>query len=63
MSMQTLFGVDSLVSQKLSVHDLISIHPLTLPDIQLIFALAEAMKKSPEEYADRFEGKGSRSDL
>src|SRR5512145_1965613 len=57
MPMQTLFGIDSLASQKLSVHDLISIHPLTLSDIQLIFALAEAMKKSPENYATALEGK------
>lgn len=57
MSMQSLFGVDSLASQKLSVRDLISIHPLTVPDIQLIFALAEAMKESPEDYATALKGK------
>jgi ornithine carbamoyltransferase len=57
MPIQTLFGIDSLVDQKLSVHDLISIHPLTLQDIQLIFALAEAMKKSPADYATALKGK------
>jgi len=57
MSMQTLFGIDSLADQKLSVHDLISIHPLTLQDIQLIFALAEAMKKSSADYATALKGK------
>ena len=57
MSMQTSFGIESFAGQKLSVHDLISIHPLTLPDIQLIFALAQAMKQSPREYADALKGK------
>jgi len=57
MSMQTSFGIESLADQKLSVHDLISIHPLTLPDIQLIFARAEAMKQSPAEYATALKGK------
>jgi ornithine carbamoyltransferase len=57
MSMQTSFGIESFADQKLSVHDLISIHPLTLPDIRLIFALAEAMKQSPCEYADALKGK------
>ena len=56
MSMQ-LLGIDSLADQKLSVHDLISIHPLTLPDIQLIFSLAKAMKESPAEYAEGLKGK------
>src|SRR5882672_4890151 len=57
MSMQPLFGIGSLADQKLSVHDLISIHPLTLADIRLIFALSEAMKQSPAEYASALKGK------
>jgi ornithine carbamoyltransferase len=57
MLLQALFGIDSLVAQKLSVPDLISIDALTLQDIQLIFALAEAMKQSPGEYATALRGK------
>jgi len=57
MALQTLFGIDSLADQKLSVCDLISIHPLTLQDIRLIFTLAEKMKTSPADYATALKGK------
>jgi ornithine carbamoyltransferase len=57
MSMSTLLGIDALADQKLSVRDLISIHPLTLPDIQLIFSLAKAMKQSPTQFADALKGR------
>jgi ornithine carbamoyltransferase len=56
MSMQ-LLEIDSLADQKLSVHDLISIHPLTLSDIQLIFSMARAMKQVPAQYAEGLKGK------
>jgi ornithine carbamoyltransferase len=57
MSMPTLLGIDALADRKLSVRDLISIHPLTLPDIQLIFSLAKAMKESPTQFADALKGR------
>jgi ornithine carbamoyltransferase len=57
MSRLTLLRIDSLADQKLSVQDLISIHPLTLPDIQLIFSQAKAMKQSPAQYAEALKGK------
>jgi ornithine carbamoyltransferase len=57
MPIQALFGIDSLADQKLSVQDLISIDHLGLADLQLIFALAEAIKKSPADYASALKGK------
>jgi ornithine carbamoyltransferase len=52
MMISQLFGISRLAGKKLSVPDLISIHNLTVEDIHLIFATAEAIKKSPADYAD-----------
>ncbi len=57
MPIQMLFGIESLAGKKLSVPDLVSIHPLTLQDIQLIFAMAEAIKEAPADYAAALKGK------
>jgi ornithine carbamoyltransferase len=51
------FGVDSLAEKRLSVPDLISIQYLTVQDIHLIFATAEAIKTSPADYARALDGK------
>jgi len=57
MMISQLFGIGRLAGKKLSVPDLISIHNLTVEDIHLIFATAEAIKKSPADYADALDRK------
>jgi ornithine carbamoyltransferase len=49
--------MDSLSGKRLSVPDLISIQYLIIEDIHLIFATAEAIKKSPADYGHALDRK------
>jgi ornithine carbamoyltransferase len=57
MSITTLFKLGPLTGRKLSVPDLISVQLLTTQDIHLIFAIAEAIKNAPQDFAHSLERK------